>query len=110
MTTRFVGPITAALACTIFVAACGSSSTPPSKACIEAARLYAEAIADDTSTPEGEKADKLRFPPWLRVWWRKAHPDAETFSLNGGSRSMEEARPLYKDACGVGLIHKPQHG
>lgn len=41
--------------------------------------------------------------------WRKAHPEAETFSLNSTSRSMEEARPLYKDACGVGLIHKPQH-
>jgi hypothetical protein len=59
MTTRFIGAMTAALACTIFVAACGSSSTPPSKACIEAARLYAEAIADDSSTPEGEKADKI---------------------------------------------------
>jgi predicted O-methyltransferase YrrM len=42
--------------------------------------------------------------------WRKAHPEAETFSLNSGSRSMEEPRPLYKDACGVGLIHKPQDG
>lgn len=42
--------------------------------------------------------------------WRKKHPDIETFSLNGSSRSMEEARPLYKDACGVGLIHKPQYG
>ena len=42
--------------------------------------------------------------------WRKAHPEAETFSLNNDSRSMEAARPLYKDACGVGLIHKPQHG
>jgi predicted O-methyltransferase YrrM len=41
--------------------------------------------------------------------WRKMHPEAETFSLNGDSRSMEAARPLYKDACGVGLIHKPQH-
>ena len=59
MTTRFIGAMTAALACTIFVAACGSSSTPPSKACIEAARLYAEAIADDSATPEGEKADKI---------------------------------------------------
>ena len=58
MTTRFVGLITAALACTIFVAAC-ESKTAPSKACIEAARLYAEAIADDTATPEGEKADKI---------------------------------------------------
>jgi predicted O-methyltransferase YrrM len=42
--------------------------------------------------------------------WREQHPKVETFSLNSGSRSMEEARPLYKDACGVGLIHKPQHG
>jgi predicted O-methyltransferase YrrM len=42
--------------------------------------------------------------------WRKAHPEAETFSLNSDSRSMEEPRPLYKDACGVGLIHKSQPG
>lgn len=42
--------------------------------------------------------------------WRQQHPEVETFSLNSRSRSMEEARPLYKDACGVGLIHKPQHG
>ena len=42
--------------------------------------------------------------------WRKQHPEVETFSLNSQARSMEEARPLYKDACGVGLIHKPQHG
>jgi predicted O-methyltransferase YrrM len=41
--------------------------------------------------------------------WRKKHPEAETFSLNSDSRSMEAARPLYKDACGLGLIHKPQH-
>lgn len=41
--------------------------------------------------------------------WRKQHPEVESFSLNGKSRSMEEARPLYKDACGVGFIHKPQH-
>ena len=38
--------------------------------------------------------------------WRKAHPDVESFSLNGDSRSMDLPRPLYKDACGVGLIHK----
>ena len=42
--------------------------------------------------------------------WRKIHPEAETLSLNSDSRSMEAARPLYKDACGVGLIHKPQYG
>ena len=41
--------------------------------------------------------------------WRKQHPEVEAFSLNESSRSMDEARPLYKDACGVGLIHKPQH-
>jgi predicted O-methyltransferase YrrM len=38
--------------------------------------------------------------------WRKAHPDVETFCLNGDARSMDSPRPLYKDACGVGLIHK----
>jgi predicted O-methyltransferase YrrM len=42
--------------------------------------------------------------------WRQIHPEVETFSLNNDSRSMEAERPLYKDACGVGLIHKPQHG
>src|SRR2546421_1801603 len=40
--------------------------------------------------------------------WRKMHPDVETFSLNGEARSMDLPRPLYKDACGVGLIHKSQ--
>ncbi|MEY2497115.1 MAG: hypothetical protein QOD12_671 [Verrucomicrobiota bacterium] len=40
--------------------------------------------------------------------WRKVHPDVETFSLNGEARSMDLPRPPYKDACGVGLIHKPQ--
>jgi predicted O-methyltransferase YrrM len=38
--------------------------------------------------------------------WRKAYSDVETFSLNGDARSMELPRPLYKDACGLGLIHK----
>ena len=42
--------------------------------------------------------------------WRKKHPEAETFALNSDSRSMEGPRPLYKDACGVGLIHKPHRG
>ena len=42
--------------------------------------------------------------------WRKSHPEVETLSLNSDSRSMDEPRPLYKDACGVGLIHKPQDG
>jgi predicted O-methyltransferase YrrM len=39
--------------------------------------------------------------------WRKAHPEVETFCLNTAARSMDLPRPLYKDACGVGLIHKP---
>ncbi len=39
--------------------------------------------------------------------WRKSNPGAETFSLNGESRSMDLPRPLYKDACGLGLVHKP---
>jgi predicted O-methyltransferase YrrM len=39
--------------------------------------------------------------------WRRVHPEAEVLSLNGASRSMALPRPLYKDACGVGLIHKP---
>jgi len=41
--------------------------------------------------------------------WREAHPETETFSLNSRSHSMEDERPLYKDACGLGLIQKPQH-
>lgn len=39
--------------------------------------------------------------------WRRANPDSETFSLNGNARTMDLPRPFYKDACGVGLIHKP---
>jgi hypothetical protein len=58
MTIRFVIPIIAALACAVFVAAC-EKNTPPSKACIEAARLYAESLDVDRTTPEGEKADKV---------------------------------------------------
>jgi len=61
MTTRVVGPMTAALACTIFVAACGSSTAPPSKACIEAARLYAEALDQDQRSPEGEKSGDVKI-------------------------------------------------
>ena len=57
MTIRFVGPMTAALAYTVLLAACGSGTAPPSKACIEAARLYAEALDQDHLAPEAEKAD-----------------------------------------------------
>lgn len=39
--------------------------------------------------------------------WRVANRGAETFLLNGETRSMDLPRPLYKDACGLSLIHKP---
>ena len=39
--------------------------------------------------------------------WRAAHPEAEAILLNGESTTMEGTRPLYKDACGLGIIHKP---
>jgi predicted O-methyltransferase YrrM len=42
--------------------------------------------------------------------WRNAHPDVETLSLNSEARSMDSPRPAYQDACGVGVIHKPQNG
>jgi hypothetical protein len=60
MTTRFVIPITAALACTIFIAACDSKSAP-TPACIEAARLYAEALDTNVRAPEGEKAADIKI-------------------------------------------------
>ena len=60
MTTRFVIPITAALACTIFITACDLKSAP-SKACVEAARLYAEALDADLRAPEGEKAGDIKI-------------------------------------------------
>ena len=59
MTTRFVGLMTAALACTFFVAACEKGPAPPSKACIEAARLYAEALDQDSRSPAEEKANTM---------------------------------------------------
>ena len=61
MTTRFVIPITtAALACTIFIVACDSKK-PPSAACVEAARLYAEAVDTDQRAPDGEKAVDIKL-------------------------------------------------
>lgn len=41
------------------------------------------------------------------VEWRESHPDVEAILLNGESRTMEGTRPLYKDACGLGILHKP---
>jgi hypothetical protein len=60
MTTRFVIPVTAALACTIFLVAC-ESKKPPTAACVEAARLYAEALDTDQRAPEGEKASEIKI-------------------------------------------------
>jgi predicted O-methyltransferase YrrM len=40
--------------------------------------------------------------------WREKNPGAEAMSLNRDSRSMDLPRPLYKDACGLGLIQKPE--
>jgi hypothetical protein len=31
-----------------------------------------------------EAHDKLRLPPWLRVYWRKLHPDAVYSGASGG--------------------------
>ena len=58
MTTRFVGLMTAVLACTFLVGACDSTK-PPSADCIEAARLYAEALDQNTRAPADEKADTM---------------------------------------------------
>jgi hypothetical protein len=58
MTIRFVGLMTAALACTFIVAACDSTK-PPSADCIEAARLYGEALDQNSRAPADEKADKI---------------------------------------------------
>ena len=58
MTTHFVRRTTAALACIVFVAACGSA-TAPGKDCIEAARIYAEALDQDRMAPDGEKATEM---------------------------------------------------
>jgi len=58
MTTRFVISITAALACTILVAACDSKPAP-TKACVEAARVYAEAVDQDSHAPDNEKAKDM---------------------------------------------------
>ena len=60
MITRVVIPVIAALACTIFIAACDSKPAP-SKACVEAARLWAEALDTDVRAPEGEKAAEIKI-------------------------------------------------
>ena len=53
-----VRTMAAALACTAFVVACGCAKGP-SKDCIEAARMYAEAVDTDSHAPENDKAKDL---------------------------------------------------
>jgi hypothetical protein len=60
MTTRFVIPVTAALACTFLLAACDGKK-PPTAACVEAARLYAEALDTDQRAPADEKASEIKI-------------------------------------------------
>lgn len=58
MTRRFAGLMTAILACTFFVAACDSTK-PPSADCIESARLYGEALDQNSRAPADEKAENI---------------------------------------------------
>lgn len=58
MISHSVKTMAAALACTVFVVACGSAKAP-SKDCIEAARLFAEAVDQDSHAPDSEKAKDL---------------------------------------------------
>jgi hypothetical protein len=37
----------------------------------------------DMLRPE-EINDKVRLPPWIRIHWRKLHPDAKYFGPSGG--------------------------
>jgi hypothetical protein len=60
MTTRLVIPVTAALVSILFIAACDSKK-PPTPACVEAARLWAEALDTDQRAPEGEKAAEIKI-------------------------------------------------
>jgi predicted O-methyltransferase YrrM len=39
--------------------------------------------------------------------WHAARPAAEAILLNENSATMEGPRPLYKDACGLAILHKP---
>jgi predicted O-methyltransferase YrrM len=42
------------------------------------------------------------------VEWRAAHPECESLLLNPNEESMDAPLPFYKDARGLGLIHKPR--
>lgn len=58
MITLSVKTMAAALACTAFIVACDTAKAP-SKACVEAARLFAEATDIDSHAPDSEKAKDL---------------------------------------------------
>ena len=60
MTTRFVMPVTAVLVSIMFIAACDSKKAP-TPACVEAARLWAEALDTDQRAPDGEKAAEIKI-------------------------------------------------
>lgn len=60
MITRFVIPVTAALVSLVFITACNSKKAP-TPACVEAARLWAEALDTDARAPEGEKAAEIKI-------------------------------------------------
>ena len=42
------------------------------------------------------------------VEWRAAHPECEAMLINPNQEATDLPRPLYKDAAGLGLIHKPR--
>ncbi len=42
------------------------------------------------------------------VEWRAAHPECESILLNPNAESTDLPLPFYKDAGGLGLIHKPR--
>src|SRR5438876_112729 len=46
-------------------------------------RLIRENQELDMLRPE-EAEDRLSLPPWLRVYWRKQHPDADYSGPSGG--------------------------
>lgn len=43
-----------------------------------------------------EVDDKFSYPLWLRVWWRKQHPDVQMPATNPGGAYPEVLSQLYK--------------
>lgn len=40
--------------------------------------------------------DRFPYPLWLRVWWRKQHPEVQMPSINPGAAYPEVLSQLYK--------------